>query len=76
MSLHTMGFVIRVSTWVPLVKQEMLTFSGAYHFVPTFCVDHVARSLVFFCMLTIELSILRFTASSYHFGTVKHFLRR
>ena len=71
-----MGFVTRVTQWVPLVEPELLTLHRAPELIPGFSGVRVAQSVVFcvdhfmtFFHLAIVLSVPRFTASDYLFGT-------
>jgi hypothetical protein len=76
-----MGFVTRVTQWVPLVEPELLTLHRAPELIPGFSGVRVAQSVVFcvdhfmtFFHLAIVLSVLRLTDSGYPFGILKLFL--
>ena len=80
------GFVTRLTRQVPLVEQELLTLLEHLSLPPVFsgvcvirslvlCVCFVDRCLSFVLfLLTIVLSVLRFTDSDYPFGIFKLFL--
>ena len=83
-SWHITGFVTRVTRRVPLVEQELLNIPEHLRSPPVFGQVYVARSLVFcvvFCrslfilfLLTMVLSVLRFTYSNGSFSIFKLFL--
>ena len=83
-SLIITGFITRVTRWMPLGEQELLTFPKHMSSSPVFGGVRVTRSLVLcvvFCRsffvlfrLAIVLSVLRFAISDYPFGIFKLFL--
>ena len=72
------GFVTRVTRRVPLVEQDLLTFSENLSSSLDFSVVRVAQYLVFYVVccgsLSFRLFVLRFTASDYPFRIFKLFL--
>ena len=78
------GFLIWVAPRMPLMNQELLIFTEAPGFILSFHGVHVAQILVFcvvFCrslfvlfLLSIVLSVLRFTVSEYPFDIFKFFV--
>jgi hypothetical protein len=77
------GFVTRLTRRMPLVEQELLTLPEHTSSHPVFsavrvtvlCVCFVDRCLFFF-LLAIVLSVLRFTDSDYPFSIFKLFFKR
>ena len=77
-------FLIWVAPRMPLLNQELLIFTEAPGFIPSFHGVHVAQILVFsvvFCrsllvlfLLSIVLPILRLTVSEYPFDIFKFFV--
>ena len=78
------GFVTRLTRWVPLVEHELPTLPEHLSSPPVFSGVRVTRSLVLqivICpfalfLLAIVLSVLRYSDSDYPFGIFKHFSRQ
>ena len=80
----SLDFLIWIAPRMPLLNQELLIFAEAPGFTPSFHGVHVAQIIAFcvvFCrslfvlfLLSIVLSVLRFTVSDYPFDIFKFFV--